>query len=180
MHGLHAICLTALVLASVNIFQDPPRPRALPPAGRLAHVVSVVAASPTSLITWATRVNHEGVHALDLLVVWKGTEGWHSKASAGSGSGGGTGRWFEFTARYGGLELKAKLDSIERIAEVQGRRLVLRGANVILVDGVDSPSTLRIAGTARVDPDVPVDEEGLPRIADVWTRSPEIVAFVKR
>lgn len=180
MHGLHAVFLTALALASLNICQDPPRSRALPPAGRLAHAVSVVAASPTALITWATRVNHEGVHALDLLVVWKGSEGWHSRGSSGSGSGGGTGKWFEFTARYGGFELKAKLDSIERIAEIQGRRLVLRGANVILVDGVDSPHGLRIAGTARVDPDVPVDEAGLPRIADVWTRSPEIVAFVKR
>ena len=179
MHALHAICLTALVLTFADV-QDPSPPRTLPPKGRLAHVVSVVPASPSALVTWATRVNHQGVHVLDLLVVWKGSEGWYSKGPSGGGSGGGTGRWFEFTARYGGLELHAKLDSIERIAEIQGRRVVLRGANVILVDGVDSPNGLRVTGMLRVDPDVPLDEDGLPRIADVWTRSLEIVAFVKR
>lgn len=59
-------------------------------------------------MTWASKQDHNNVHTLALIVVWKGSEGWHSRCGLGDGSGGGAERWFEYTVRDGGLELKVR------------------------------------------------------------------------
>ena len=119
---------------------------------------------------------------LDLLVVWKSpTAGWPSAERSGrSGSGGGTGEWFEYTVRIGRRELRTRLDSISRIAQIQQGRVALEGANVVLVDDVDAASGPRVVRLLRIDPQVANDDRGYPILEDVWKRSPEIVSFVKR
>ena len=144
------------------------------------HSVSTHKISPTAVMTWATLQDHDNVHTLALIVVWKGSEGWHSRHSSENSSGGAAERWFEYTVRDGGLALKVRFDAVQRIAEIRGRKLALRDANVVLVDGVDSPSGPRVVGTLRIDPKVATAADGFPLVEDVWRRSPEIVSFVKR
>ena len=144
------------------------------------HDVSMDRISPSAVVTWATKRDHANVHTLTLLVVWKGSEGWHSRGGPRNSSGGGAERWFEYTVRDGGLNLKVRFDAVNRVAEMLGRKLALRDDNVILVDGVDSRSGPKVVGTLRIDPKVSTAPDGFPVIEDVWTRSSEIVSFVKR
>lgn len=156
--------------------------RRLPPPGEWFHHVMVLEPSPSALAVAATRFDHTGAHTLDLLVVWKSpTAGWPSAERSGrSGSGGGTGEWFEYTVRIGRRELRTRLDSISRIAQIQQGRVALEGANVVLVDDVDAASGPRVVRLLRIDPQVANDDRGYPILEDVWKRSPEIVSFVKR
>jgi hypothetical protein len=144
------------------------------------HDVSMHKISPSAVMTGATRQDQNNVHTLALVVVWKGSDGWHSRGAPEDSSGGGAERWFEFTVRAGGRALKVRFDAVNRIAEMLGRKLALRDDNVILVDGVDSGSGPKVVRTLRIDPIVTTAPDGFPVIEDVWTRSPEIVSFVKR
>lgn len=175
-----AFSVSALLLIA-SLLGQPAVPSRLPPPGKLFHHVGTLKPSPSTLAVAATRFDHTGTHTLDLLVIWKGPADWHSTARSGhSGSGGGTGQWFEYTVRLEQRELKARLDSISRIAQIQQRRVRLETANVVLVDEIDSPSGPRVVRLLRIDPQVAADDHGLPALGDVWKRSPEIVAFVNR
>jgi hypothetical protein len=165
---------------AAGVHQVPTVRRHLPPAGKLMHDVSSITPAPSTVITWATRYDHHNVHMLALLVVWRGSDGWHSRGAPESSSGGGGERWFEYTIRDGGLDLKVRFDAVNRIAEMAGRKLALRDDNVILVDGVASPSGPKVVGTLRIDPKLATGPDGFPVVADLWTRSPEIVSFLKR
>jgi hypothetical protein len=167
-------------LALLPVGQEAPARRGVPAAGRVMHDVSMHKISPSAVMTLATKQDHNNVHTLALVVVWKGSDGWHSRGAPENSSGGGAERWFEYTVRDGGLDLKVRFDAVNRIAEMAGRKLALRDDNVILVDGVASPSGPKVVGTLRIDPKLATGPDGFPVVADLWTRSPEIVSFLKR
>jgi hypothetical protein len=176
---LYALSVAVLLASSVGGQEPHPR-RNAPSSGKSMHDVSMHRVSPSAVMTWATKRDHDNVHTLALLVIWKGSEGWYSRGDLRNSSGGAAERWFEYTIRDGGLNLKVRFDAVNRIAEMLGRKLALRDDNVILVDGVDSRSGPKVVGTLRIDPTVATAPDGFPIIEDVWTRSPEIVSFVKR
>jgi hypothetical protein len=157
--------------------------RAQPRGGGTARGSGVV--SPAVVATWSTRSEPSGGWALDLLVLWRGTPGWFM-AGGGSGSSGGgasppsAGHGQRGTEvqhiSFGGLSLELRFDPGTSTAQIQDEVISLQDANVILVDEVDSAKGLRIAGTVRVDPQLP----GSPgEIEAIVRRSPELFSFLR-
>ena len=76
--------------------------------------------------------------------------------------------------------MQVTLHTAKRVAEVQGQRVQLGDANVILVDGVDLAGNAKVVSTLRIDPAVPVSPDGRPiRVVEVLRRSPEVLAFLQ-
>ena len=156
----------------------PPAPR-MPPLGVTATSSATQVISPVALMTWVTRYGHDGIHSLDLIVVWRGAPGWFTRGTSRSTSSGGSADTFHSTIRYGGLDLQLGLQPAKRTAEVQGQKVELGDANVILVDQVDTAGGAQVVRTLRVDPAVPLSEDGRPRVEEVLRRSQEIVSFLQ-
>jgi hypothetical protein len=135
--------------------------------------------SPVALMTWVTRYGHDGIHSLDLIVLWRGAPGWFTRGTSRSTSAGGSADTFHSTIRYGGLDLQLGLQPTKRTAEVQGQKVELGDANVILVDQVDTAGGAQVVRTLRIDPAVPLSEDGRPRVEEVLRRSQEIVSFLQ-
>ena len=130
---------------------------------------------PTSAVvmtTFVTRVTPSG-DALELIILWRGTPGWFTGGRSSSSSGGTSNDGWRHRFSQGDLEFEAALDFKTRIANVQGQIVKLGSANVILVDGVDSPKGARVAGTLTVDARLG-DGDGPLRILPVLARSKEI------
>jgi hypothetical protein len=159
--------------------QGPPPPPRLPPPGTTATSSGTQVISPVAVMTWATRHGHDGVHTLDLIVLWRGAPGWFMRGGPRRDSGGGGTDSFHSTARYGDVEVQVTLQTAKRIAEVQGQRVELGDANVILVDGVDTAGAAKVVRTLRIDPAVPLSQEGRPRVEEVLRRSPEVLSFLQ-
>jgi hypothetical protein len=172
-----AIVVAAGLLASVSA-QVPPGAR-LPRPGTTATSSATQVISPVALVTWVAHYGSDGVRVLDLLVLWRGSPGWFLRGSNGGSSGGGSGGSFYSTISRGGLDLQLGFQSETRVAEIQGKSVQLRDANVILVDHVDTTGKLEVVDTIKIDPELPQSEGGYPRIDAVLRRSPEIVSFLR-
>jgi hypothetical protein len=131
------------------------------------------------MVTWVTRYGHDGVHTLELLVVWRGKAGWFTRAGPRTSSGGGSGSSFYSTSRFGDVELQLSLDSAARTAEVQGQRIDLGDSNVLLVDEVDTADSAKVVGKLRVDPAVAMVDDRLPDVDGVLIKSAEVVSFLQ-
>ena len=175
MHGSLTLATSMLLCAAVQ--GPPPAPR-MPPPGATATSSATQVISPVALMTWVTRYGHDGIHTLDLIVLWRGASGWFIGTSQRS-SGGGTGDSFHSTIRYGDVELQLGLQAAKRTAEVQGHKVELGDANVIFVDHVDKAGGAQVVRTLRIDPAVPLSDNGRPRVEEVLRRSPEIVSFLQ-
>jgi hypothetical protein len=136
-------------------------------------------ASSVALVTWVTRYGHDGVHTLELLVVWRGKAGWFMRAGPRTSSSGGSGSFFHSTSRFGDVELQLTLDSAARTAEVQGQRIDLGDSNVLLVDEVDTADPVKVVGKLHVDPDVDLIDERRPDVDGVLIKSAEVVSFLQ-
>jgi hypothetical protein len=135
--------------------------------------------SSVALVTWVTRFGHDGIHTLELLVVWRGQPGWFLRVGSQSSSGGGSGTSFHTTSRFGDVELRLDFDSATHTAALQGQRVDLGESNVVLVDNVDRLDDLSVGGLLHVDTAVPLLDTGRPDIDAVLMRSGEIVSFLK-
>ena len=176
---MHVPWILAVWIVLSAAIQGPPPPRRLPPVGTTATSSATQVISPVALMTWATRFGHDGVHTLDLIVLWRGAPGWFMRGGPQRSSSGGGTESFQSTARYGDVEVQVTLQTAKRIAEVQGQKVELGDANVILVDGVDTAGAATVVRTLRIDPAVPFSQDGRPRVEEVLRRSPEIVAFLQ-
>ena len=159
--------------------------RGIPPTGAGSYVVS-----PAVVATSITHADPSGQSSLDLLVLWRGTPGWFS-----GGKRGGSSTWGESAAgrpgspdsersqgvvthqfSFGRYSLSLRFDRDVRTLLLQGMDLALEGANVVLVDGVDSPVGPTVIGTRRIDWETasrPVRVEPLLR------ETPELLAFLR-
>lgn len=159
--------------------------------------------SPSVLATDMCVVDAAGNGTLELLILWRGTPGWFRK-NAGGASGGGQGGtmgggpspiirsgWIS----QGGVNLSVRFDPAARKVWIQDSEIALNDANVVLVDGVDSPAGPQVVGTLRIDPAYPtavglppgvpggaVGPRSRPQVVPVQTfirRSPELVEFLQ-
>jgi hypothetical protein len=129
--------------------------------------------SPSVLATLLTRERN-----IELIVLWRGGPGWFGRGDH-AGSSGGSGAHGALTTRldYGGIKLALVYNDRTRTATVQGRTVPLAdNANVILVDGVDAaggPTSIEraVLNTWLDSPN--------PTLASVFSRSPEVVAFLR-
>ena len=171
------LAFLALVLPEVSA-QLPPG-RRLPPPGANATSSGTRVISPVALVTWVAHYGNDGAQVLDLIVLWRGSPGWFARGSGSGTSSGGSTSSFHSTIRYGGLDLQLEFEAQTRAVRIDGMRVELAGDNVILVDDVDMPGGLTVASTLRVDPSLPLADNGYPRIEAVLRQSGEIVSFLR-
>jgi hypothetical protein len=171
------LALLGVVVPAVSA-QVPPG-RRVPPPGATATSSGTRVISPVSLVTWVATYGNDGAQVLDLIVLWRGTPGWFSRGSGSGTSSGGNSAFFHSTIRYGGLNLQLEFEPKTRAVQIQGIRVELNDDNVILVDDVDMPNGLRVVDTLRVDPSLPLTDNGYPRIEAVLQRSEEIASFLR-
>lgn len=133
--------------------------------------------SPVAVVTWRTTASADGTSAFDLIVLWRGNPGWFASGSGRAVQSGSTGALFRTTASFGGLELEIRFEPKSRVAWIQGRRIALGDANVILVDHVDSADGPRVVGTRRVPSQVPPGSRS--SVGMVLGQSPEVVSFLQ-
>jgi hypothetical protein len=175
--GWSASLVVAVIVSSAG--QSPSPPRRLPPQGTIATSSATQPASSVALVSWVTRYSHDGMHALELLVVWRGEPGWFLRSGPRSSSAGGSGSSFHSTSQFGDVALRLDFDSATHVAEIQGQRVDLGDSNVVLVDNVDRLDGLRISGLLHVDSEVALLGGGHPDIDAVLMRSADIVSFLK-
>jgi len=168
-------------------------------AGRTGGTAPV---SPSVMATDMCVIDAEGRGTLELLVLWRGSPGWFRKGSGGGSAGGqggamrgGSGpavrsEWIS----EGGVNLTVRFDPAARKAWIQDREILLGDANVVLVDGVDTPEGPHVVQTLRIDPEYETSVDLLPggsvgrgprtrpHAVPVQTfirRSPELVEFLQ-
>jgi hypothetical protein len=102
--------------------------------------------SPSVMATELALTDAAGRGTLQLLILWRGTPGWFMRGREGSSSGGGgstgpgSGMTFSHWISQGGVNLNVRFDPAARKVWIQDAEIALSDANVVLVDGVDSPA----------------------------------------
>ena len=163
-----------MTVASATVFaQAPPREQA--PPGVPVESSTSRPVSATVVATTMVRTI-DGASALDLMVLWRGSNGWFLKSGARGSGGRGTQQTRSARATFAGLDLLAELDLWPRAVRIQGKPATLKpaDANVILVDGVEGPD-LRVVSTLKIDPAMTSDRQ----IEPLFKRSPEVLAFLQ-
>ena len=131
-----------------------------------------MASNVASSTVVSSYVAREG--RLILLVLWRGSPAWLAGGRGISSSGGGGGGRTSLSFTLGGLTFDVEVDDTAGVARVLGQQVVLKDANLVLVDNVDvKPAIVRLE---QVDPVVPVT--GDPAWV-VLKRQPELIEFLR-
>jgi hypothetical protein len=131
--------------------------------------------SPVVVASYLARREPSGENVLDLLVLWRGSLGWHLKgANSGGGGGGADGRRSVYLTR-GATSLSLTFDANTRSSEIQGKPVPLGDHNVVLVDDVDGTAGPKVIKTMRIDPALaePI------RVEQAIRKSAELVSYLR-
>ena len=141
--------------------------------------------SPSVMATELGSVDAAGRGTLQLLILWRGTPGWFMRGGGGSSSGGGgsmapgSSMIFSHWVSQGGVNLTVRFDPAIRKVWIQDREIALDDANVVLVDGVDSPAGAQVVRTFRIDPEYQATPRGPVPAQTFIRRSPELIEFLQ-
>src|SRR5687767_5240295 len=136
--------------------------------------------SPSVMATELASVDASGRGTLQLLILWRGAPGWFMRGGGASSSGGGgsmgpgSGMTFSHWISQGGVNLTVRFDPAARKIWIQEKDIPLEDANVVLVDGVDSPAGPQVVRTLRIDPEYETSMEPPPY--EVPGRGPQLRA----
>jgi len=133
--------------------------------------------SSSVMTTFSIRNNSAGSIA-ELLVLWRGTPGWYARGGTSSSSGSGSLDVWSERFSNGGLEFELSGDFATGTVTLLGQTITLKGANVILVDDVDSAKGARIVRTLTVDGQVSEDRSPV-RVLPVLGRSQELRDYLR-
>lgn len=166
--------VVALVLGSGVAAQ-----RGAAPAERVERSGGYSVVSPSVVATSATKRDASGVVSVDILILWRGSPGWmYRRSGSGSSSTGGSpdrAGSIEFSEYQGGLHLTATYVIGAPTVTVLGEHVELKGANVVLVDGVDSPDGPVVVKTLTVPP----TRRDTIQIATVLRHTPELLDYLR-
>jgi hypothetical protein len=142
--------------------------------------------SPSVVASWRFRQNYADGRTTTLLVLWRGTPGWHSKGGPGGGSGGGggsgSGRSGSYSYEYvtqGGLTFMMEFDDDHNVVKLLGQEIALADTNVVLVDFVDSPGGGTIVDRRWIDPAPSAQPAPPDPIAAVIKRTPYLYDYLQ-
>jgi len=169
-----SVLAVAVTVASAMVFAQSSQSQG-PPPGVPAHSSTSRIISPTVVATTMVRIL-DGANSLNLMVLWRGSNGWFLKPGARGSSGGQRGGTHYASLRYAEVDLLAEFDVEPRQIRIQSNPATLKpaDANVILVDEVDGPN-LRVVATLKIDPTMTPDKQ----IEPLLKSSPEIVKFLQ-
>jgi hypothetical protein len=143
-----AMSLAFVVSASTTAQQTgrrSPYPRLSPESGVSDQVIS-----PAVVASYLTSNTPQGTR-LDLLVLWRGAPGWFLRTSMeGRVTGGADGAKI-VSISHRDFVLEFTYIAASRIVRIDDREIKLGTANLLLVDDVDRPRPLKIAGIKAVD-----------------------------
>ena len=132
--------------------------------------------SPVAAVTVITSGRSSVDRVLELVVLWRGSPGWFFKSDGSGTSGGGSGTTFSGTIRFGEVTLYLKFDFSTRVVSIDdGKPIAMKDANVLLVDGVDSPGGMSGFHTLQVGSVIDDDR----RIEPVLKSSARILEFLR-
>lgn len=150
-----------------------------PGQGRQAPAVSrsqggYETVSPSVAASYSTRRDADGVVSVDVMILWRGSPGWlYRRTGSASASGGGP---ETFNLYQGGLHLTATFDEASHTVNVLGERVELKGANVVLVDRVDSPDGPVVLKTTTV---APMRSQSMGGVGPILRNTPELLEYLK-
>lgn len=98
---------------------------------------------------------------VDLLVLWRGSPGWFDERTDTAGGAGSDG---VHVVRAAANTLQIRFDAQARTVIVQDRVVPLQQNNVLLLDDVDIPGGVKVAGLLRVDGRLSPTAQGGPNI----------------
>jgi hypothetical protein len=162
---------------SVVADEDPTLP---PRAMTRRGSASRSATEPISPVAWATwLMRGEQPTAFDVIVIWRGAPGWFAVTSGRRRSSGSSERSFASTETFGDIRLEFELEFATRTATVQGHRVALGDANLILVDGVNEPGGGRVTETRRLAMSTLEWQQERPVVQSVLRQHADLVAFLR-
>jgi hypothetical protein len=136
--------------------------------------------SPSVVATYQGSGNMPvGPLAVDLLVLWRGSPGWFDERTGTAGIAGSDG---VHVVRTGTNTLRIRFDAQTRTVMVQDRVVPLEGNNVLLLDQVDIPGGIEVAGLLRVEGKLLPTAQGGPNIDPMEAmvqRSPELFDYLR-
>jgi hypothetical protein len=172
------IALVSLLVGGAA-WQVAPAALGLQQPGRLEQSGGDVIVSPSVLASYATWRDASGSVNVDILILWRGSPGWMlRRTGSASSSGGGTpdrAGIVRFSSYQGGLHLTATYDRTSRNLDVLGDRVDLKGANVVLVDRVDSPDGPVILKTTIA----PAIQSQTLDVSRVLRHTPELLDYLR-
>lgn len=174
--GMLVCCLFLLALASATVTgSEPSDSRQATERGSYTGSYTRII-SPVAAVTVITSGRSSVDRVLELVVLWRGSPGWFFKSDGSGTSGGGSGTTFSGTIRFGELTLYLKFDFSTRVVSIDdGKPIAMKDANVLLVDGVDSPAGMSGFHTLRVASVI----EDQRRIEPVLKSSAQILEFLR-
>ena len=169
-----SVSVVALTVAGAMVFAQAPQRQGPPPGVPLQSSTSGIVSATVVATTMVRTI--DGASSLNLLVLWRGSNGWFLKSGARGSGGRGSQRTLIARATFAGLDLLAELDLQPRAVRIQGNPVTLKpaDANVILVDEVDGPNP-RVVATLRIDPAITSERE----IEPLFHRSAELRTFLQ-
>jgi hypothetical protein len=133
--------------------------------------------SPSVVATWEMASGPDvGSSSLELLVLWRGKPGWFDE-SRDRIEVGGSAHVHRIVSRASDLELR--FDPSGRTVSMNGQLITLRGANVLLLDDVDKPGGIRVAGTERGDGPPSRSGPSLDPLTAIMRSSPTLFDFLR-
>jgi hypothetical protein len=137
--------------------------------------------SPTVVATTLTTTSPSGT-TLDLLVLWRGSPGWFlasapEGAKSGGWSGGSIGQPTIVHQEnvFGDVRLIVEFNPDTSVATIQGREISLQGAQVVLVDQIDSDTAVFLGTRTLADGRLPDEHQLYP----LFQQSAELQAFLQ-
>lgn len=167
-----ALAVVAVAGSAIGVaVQNPPLG---PPGMPMASVTSrPVSATVVATVLWTTT---DSASSLNLMVLWRGANGWYLKGDTHGGGGSGSSRGQTARMQYGGLNFTVEFQRQPWVVRIQGKDIVLdpADANVVLVDQVDGPD-MKMAGTLHVAPEMANARD----VESLLKQSPKLVAFLQ-
>jgi hypothetical protein len=125
---------------------------------------------------WSAHAVDGETSVLDAAILWRGSPGWifQSGGDGFCGDGSSSSDVAYYRMWDGSYSLEWTLNRGAKSVSILGQSLSIADANVILVDGANSPGGSRIAQTLWMGP-----YTGQPTQLPPWGRSPDVMAFIQ-
>lgn len=138
------------------------------------------AVSSSVIAWWIAHPDDAGISALDLLILWRGTPGWLSRAGSIGGNGAGLQGFGSNTGTQtvwaGDRALTWTFDLTGKTITILDQPFSLADVNVILIDDADGPQGSRLVRALQIDPRY---SAAPPHFELAVRRSPELLQFLQ-